>query len=277
MPLVDRLERKYGWIAIPGIIRILVGFQLLMFLLTHLRQDIGLVELLSLDPGKIVGGEVWRLVSFTILPPTLSLLLMVIMAFFTIFLGEILERMWGSFRLTLYVFGGIIGILVGSFLAYYAVSPNGFWTFYGRTNSTGYIWVTMLLLAVAVLEPNLTIRAMLVIPIKIMWLAIFDGGIILLDLIRLGGEHILLAVALLLAISNFLIVFGPTAVRNMRQRCTLAARRHRFESAKISEDEALHRCHTCGMTEQDDEELEFRVAADGEEYCSDHLPGKSED
>ena len=77
MPLVDRLERKYSWIAIPGIVRILMGFQALMFLLIILKQDLGFAELLSLNPGKIVDGEVWRLVSFTIIPPTLSPLIMV--------------------------------------------------------------------------------------------------------------------------------------------------------------------------------------------------------
>ena len=33
MNLIDRLERKIGWIAIPGIVRIIMGMQLLVFVL----------------------------------------------------------------------------------------------------------------------------------------------------------------------------------------------------------------------------------------------------
>ena len=33
-------------------------------------------------------------------------------------------------------------------------------------------------------------------------------------------------------------------------------------------------CATCDRTEHDDPDLEFRVAADGEEYCKEHLPSR---
>ena len=37
----------------------------------------------------------------------------------------------------------------------------------------------------------------------------------------------------------------------------------------MNPDEAFHYCKYCGKTEQDDEELVFRVAANGEEFCED--------
>ena len=76
MPLVDRLERKYSWIAIPGIVRILVGFQALLFLMMYVRGDKGFFLVLSLDPALILKGEVWRLASFTFIPPTDNPLIM---------------------------------------------------------------------------------------------------------------------------------------------------------------------------------------------------------
>ncbi len=288
MPLVDRLERKYSWIAIPGIVRILVGFQALIFLLVYLRQDAGFAYLLALDPQLILKGEVWRLVSFTIIPPTLrSPLMMFFVVIFTIFLGEMLERMWGSFRLTLYVFGGIVGVVAGAFLAYLVVGiqppdpelgPQGYFNFAARAGlilgTSRYLWVTMILAAVAVLNPSLVINLFAILPVKIMWIAIFSGAIIFLDLIQLVRDHVVLGVSLLLAISNFLIVFGPATVRQIRQRGEVAVRRRQFELSKMPEHEALHRCTTCGKTEIDDEDSEFRVAADGEEYCVAHLPSK---
>ncbi len=39
-------------------------------------------------------------------------------------------------------------------------------------------------------------------------------------------------------------------------------------------EEALHHCKVCGRTEVTAPELEFRVAADGEEYCLTHLPSR---
>lgn len=36
---------------------------------------------------------------------------------------------------------------------------------------------------------------------------------------------------------------------------------------------AFHRCQVCGKTEHDPGRIEFRVAADGCEYCREHLPG----
>jgi hypothetical protein len=276
MPLVDRLERKHGWIAIPGIVRILAAFQLLVFLLIYLKQGAEFVTVLELDPARIMNGEVWRLVSFAILPATLSPLMMVFILFFMVFLGEILERLWGSFRLTLYVFGGIAGIVAGAFFAYYVIGPVGYYFFYVRSHSTGYLWVTMILLAVAVLQPSLQINIMGVIPVKIMWIGIFDAAIILIDVIQLTRVHFLLGISMLLAISNFLIVFGPSAYRQMRQRGEVALRRREFETAKMPEADSLHCCGSCGKTEHDDPDLEFRVAADGEEYCSEHLPGRSE-
>ncbi|MGI9241575.1 MAG: hypothetical protein ACR2RV_12300 [Verrucomicrobiales bacterium] len=276
MPLVDRLERNYGWIAIPGIVKILVGFQALSYLLIELvnREIAGQ---LMLDPQKVLSGEVWRLVSWAILPPSMNPLILLIVLFFTMFLGNMLESMWGSFRLTLYVFGGIIGFVAGAFLAYATLGYGGFAAFYVRAGTSGYLWVTVILFAVAVLNPGLQISLYGVIPVKIVWVAVFRGGLLVIEFIQLVGIRPVLGVSLLLAISNFLIVFGPRAIRQMRQSREVAARRRKFESAKLPEDEALHRCEVCGKTEHSDPDIEFRVAADGEEYCADHLPGRSTD
>ena len=275
MPIVDRLERKHGWIAIPGLVRILVGFQLLTYLLINLVNE-EIFTLLFLDPVAILHGEVWRLVSWVIMPPARHPLILVIVLFFTMFLGEMLEGMWGSFRLTLYVLGGIISFVAASFLSFFVVGPEGFMAFYARAWTNGFLWATMIPFAVAVLNPNLQISLYGVIPIKIAWLAIFRGGMIVIDVVMLTGAHPVLGLSLLVALAPFLLVFGPATIRNLRQRGEVAARRRKFESAKMPESESLHRCAVCGKTEHDDPDLEFRVATDGEEYCVEHLPGRSE-
>ena len=290
MPIVDRLERKIGWIAIRGIVRILAGFQLLTYVLAQFNDAI--FEVLMLDPGRIVQGEVWRLVSFVfLLPVGLSPLLVLFALWFMFFLGEILEALWGSFRLTLYLMGAVGALVLAGFIAYYLVGDlgrfvtrihgeltgNEFYTFMFATRSTGLIWVTTILFAAAVLQPGLQINLLGVIPIKLYWLAIFDAGVLLIDFLQLTRAHPLLGLCLLISIGNFLIVFGPSSYRLMRQRGEVAVRRRKFEMAKMPENESLHRCAVCQKTEHDDPDLEFRVAADGEEYCVDHLPGAGAD
>jgi hypothetical protein len=74
------------------------------------------------------------------------------------------------------------------------------------------------------------------------------------------------------ALSNYLIFFGPEIWYDARHRREVSTRRKRFETDARSEVEPLHKCKVCGATELSDANLEFRVARDGEEYCVPHLP-----
>lgn len=49
-------------------------------------------------------------------------------------------------------------------------------------------------------------------------------------------------------------------------------RRHEFRRAIVAGSGAIHQCAVCGKTEDHDPDLEFRVCADGQEYCEHHLP-----
>ncbi len=49
-------------------------------------------------------------------------------------------------------------------------------------------------------------------------------------------------------------------------------RRQEFRRAIMDSSGAIHQCQVCGKTEHHDPDLEFRVGADGQEYCEHHLP-----
>ncbi|MGZ5503784.1 MAG: rhomboid family intramembrane serine protease, partial [Chthoniobacterales bacterium] len=66
MTLLDKLERRIGFIAIPGLIRIVVGFTALVYVLTFLTPEI--FSILDLNPARIRRGEVWRLVTYIFIP-----------------------------------------------------------------------------------------------------------------------------------------------------------------------------------------------------------------
>src|SRR5438445_7304414 len=113
MAWLDKLERRFGFLGIPGLIRIIVGFNALVFVLVRLNPDF--VSVLNLDPAHIRHGEVWRLVTYIFIPQTFSFLWIVFVLWFLWFIGDGLERAWGSFRLTLYFLVGMIGTKAAAF------------------------------------------------------------------------------------------------------------------------------------------------------------------
>ena len=257
MPLVDRLERKFGWIAVPGIVKIIMILQALVWFLTSVRNDDGLLLKIYLDKDLILSGEVWRVVSFVVMPPPVGVglngvIFMFFAVFFSIFLGNMLESIWGSFKLTLYLIGGVIGMVIAEFLI-----PGQIYTI------SSFILIESILFACAVYNPHYVVRLFGIIPIRLFWIALFAGGMFFIDAVTLP----MYGVAILISLSNFFIVFVPGMKRSLQMRAQVAARRTRFEAAKVPENEPLHLCAGCGVTENDDEDLIFRVADDGEEYC----------
>jgi hypothetical protein len=51
-------------------------------------------------------------------------------------------------------------------------------------------------------------------------------------------------------------------------------RRKRFEKA-VNSDQTIHCCEVCKITEVSNPDAEFRVSADGKEYCIEHLPSRA--
>ena len=60
MPLISRLERRFGRWAIPNLTLLLVAGQAMLYVAALLPQGVNLNRL-ALDPARILQGEVWRL------------------------------------------------------------------------------------------------------------------------------------------------------------------------------------------------------------------------
>src|SRR5437773_3748639 len=142
MTWLDKLERRFGFLGIPGLIRIVIGFTALVWALMWLNPNFR--SALDLDPARIRHGEVWRLVTYIFLPQTLSLWI-ILALWFLWFIGEGLERAWGSFRLTLYFFVGMIGTTIAAF-------------FFGSNFSNGML-IASLFFAFARFYPDQIIRS----------------------------------------------------------------------------------------------------------------------
>lgn len=252
MTLLDKLERRFGFLGIPGLTRIIVGFTALVWGLIWLNRDFG--SALELDPARILHGEVWRLVTYIFLPQTLSLWI-ILALWFLWFIGEGLERAWGPFRLTLYFVAGMIGTTIAAF-------------FFGSDFSNGML-IMSLFFAFARFYPDEVIYILFILPVKIKWLAWIFAAFLMLGLVLRPNSY---RAALIAAFANYFIFFGPEIIHQARHRHDVSTRRRRFEDHSRVADDALHHCAACGATELTDPNLDFRVARDGEEYCIAHLP-----
>jgi membrane associated rhomboid family serine protease len=253
MSFLEKLERRLGFIAIPGLIRAVVTLNALVFVLVYLNK--GFDSYLALDIARVRAGEVWRLVTYIFVPRMAYPLFVLIALWFLWFIGDGLERAWGPFRLTLYFLVGMIGTTVAAVLS--------------NSQFSSQMLFTTLFFAFAHFYPEEIIYVFFIVPLKIKWIAWVYAGFLLLSFAAQSNSYRL---AFLAALSNYLIFFGPGVIQHLRQRKEVAVRRQRFDAQSRSDNEPLHRCATCGATELSDASLEFRVARDGEEYCIAHIP-----
>src|SRR6202171_6367636 len=233
MRFLDRLERRLGFIAIPGLVRAIVALNVLVFILVYLNK--GFDAYLALDMARIRAGEVWRLVTYIFVPQMSNPLIVLIALWFLWFIGDGLERAWGPFRVTLYFFVGMIGTTAAAF-------------FFG-SNFSNAMLTASLFYAFARFYPDEIIYVFFVLPLKIKWVAWASAAFLLYGFVVSSNSY---RMALIAAFANYLIFFGPGIYQEVRQRRGVADRRKRFEIHSRDETEPLHRCAVCGATELSD-------------------------
>jgi hypothetical protein len=258
MKWLNALELKFGHLAFPGLIRIIVAFNALVFILSLINPQF--LSLIYLDRDLVMQGQVWRLVSYIFIPALGRWWLMpdyLWLVFWLMFLwmiGDGLEQAWGSFKLNLFYLVGMIGTTAAAFI--FGMSYNN------------VMLNLSLLFAFATLFPNYTIYVFLILPLKIKWLAWFSAAMVALTF--LGGSAAV-KMSILASLGNYLLFFAPVLVQSLREKKYVAQRRTEFQSKQMPEEEALHICAVCRRTEITNPELDFRVAKNGEEYCVEHL------
>jgi hypothetical protein len=175
MTLLDKLERRIGFIAIPALVKVLVAFTALVYVLTFLNQE--LLTLLYLDPAAVRRGEVWRLFTFIFLPSAparpgavVSPLFVVLALMFLWRIGEGLESAWGAFRLTLYFLIGMVATIAAAFIF--------------NVPSTNTILAASLFFAFAWFYPDEVIYVLFILPMKIKWVALLSAVLLVLSFLN---------------------------------------------------------------------------------------------
>ncbi len=213
MPWIYRLERKLGRrFGIPNLILYVTATQLAVYVMTFFFLGDQFTLRLMLYWPAVMEGEVWRLVTFLVIPPVQSgnILLLLLVLYATYHIGSSLEAAWSTMLFTLFYVIEVAGAILGAVIT--------------RFGANGYIPLAMFL-AYAYLYPEATFMVFYLIPVKAKWLALIDWvgfGILFI----LGGAT--QRVGIVLALAGFFCFFGPNVWRDIRQNFRTGKRRREF-------------------------------------------------
>lgn len=278
MKFIDKLERKFGRFGIPNLTIYMIVCYVIGYALMIVNP--GILNWLSLEPAYILRGQVWRLVTWVLYPPSTSGVLWFAIAvlFFYYPIGTSLERTIGTFKYTLYILSGVVFTILGAFILYFLLGGN---VLVGNVFSTYYISLSTFL-AYAMCYPDMQVLLMFIIPVKMKWMAIFYVVIVVYEMIQyvMAGAWYLV-IPIVASLLNFIIFYfgtkdfsryNPKEVhrRNEFRRAMEPQGRMKSGSGSVTK----HKCAICGRTELDDPNLEFRFCSrcnGNYEYCQDHL------
>ena len=266
---LQRFLYKHPNFGLHRLMTYLIVGNLLVYLLSMMDRTGMLAWYLCLIPGRVLRGEVWRLVTFVFVPGTYNLLSLALELYFYYLIGSTLAQVWGEGKFTAYYLCGMLLSIVYAFLAGLIVGMD-------VIVSGSYISLSMFFVY-ATLWPENRVLLFFIIPIKIKWLAWFEAAVFAYNMIR--GLTLLPLVGIL----NYFLFCGDKLVDSLRflkARGNAAASRTRFRRSVGHAEQTnsnlhyLHRCAVCGRTDTEHPELEFRFCSQCVGYhcfCSDHI------
>ncbi|MEE1109415.1 MAG: hypothetical protein VZR05_00620 [Lachnospiraceae bacterium] len=219
--LLRKLEQKYGKWAIPNLTTVMIVCYVIGYVL--LTVNAGIISYMTLEPGLILRGQVWRLITWIVIPPSggtfagFGSLFIVIMLFFYYSIGRSLERAWGMFRYNVYILGGMLVTVIAAFICYFVFSA-----IYGGSVSVGmyfstYYVTTSMFLAFAATFPDAVVLLMFIIPVKVKYLGILYFAMIVYECIGYvqqimteGVYYLVPVIAIAASLVNFAVFFFST-------------------------------------------------------------------
>ncbi|WP_026490811.1 MULTISPECIES: membrane protein [unclassified Butyrivibrio] len=285
---MSNFERKFGKYAIKNLTIVLIICYIVGYILMFAPSGYGILEYMTLNPYAILHGQVWRLVTWVIVPPNYSnLFFVLVMLYFYYSIGTTMEKVWGEYRYNVYIFTGLLLMIAASFLyfAYVMIFRGGstassqvlydFMQDASLTFNTSLINMSILL-AFAATFPDNMVLFMFIIPLKMKWLGIAYGCLLAFQAVQAiiykQFDEFFAIAASFLTFATFWFSGGKL----MHLRPKEVKRRNDFKrSVKITPPGITrHKCAVCGRSENDDPTLEFRFCSKcngNYEYCQEHL------
>ena len=210
MNWLDKVERKMRWFVVPNLMMLLSGLMLAVFLLELALPEEAVSQYLWLDWNAVRAGQLWRVLSFLILPPASSPFFLLFSLYFFCLMGNGLESQWGTSKFTLFYTVGALGTIIGSLFTGFATNQ--------------YLNLS-LFLAFAAIYPNYTVMVFFILPVKVKYLALLDVLLYLYLFFQIGWPE---RVALLLSLANVLLFFSPDIFRHIRDYFAYRKTRQNF-------------------------------------------------
>lgn len=212
MKLLNQLERRLYKFRIQPFFSYIVFAMAGIYLIDLFFPQFFLISRLMLITSAVYAGEIWRLITFIIIPPGGSILQTALTLYFYYFVGTALENRWGPRRFLLYY-------VIGVFSAVIAALITGF--------GTNLYLNLSLFFAFAILYPDFQLLLFLVLPIKVKWLALLNGLYYLYGFVN-GNWAI--RVAILFSLANLLLFFGGDLYNHLRMAISQWKRRQAFKN-----------------------------------------------
>lgn len=114
MKWVDKLERRFGRIAIHDLMMAIVIGQAVVFLAEFFMPGLGIWSKLSLYMPAVLQGEVWRLITFIFVPSASTPISLLLTLYLMWLIGHTLEQSWGDFRFNVYYLLGVLGAILAA-------------------------------------------------------------------------------------------------------------------------------------------------------------------
>lgn len=255
------LEKRFGRFAVPNVtVMIIIGQAVAFLVIMSQRQGAGVPPLLAnivLQPSAVLEGEVWRLFTFLLQPPSLSLLFAVIGWWVFYLMGTALESTWGTFRYNAFLLIGYLATVAAAF-----IQPNEV--------MTNVFFLGSVLLAFARLFPDFVFHLFFILPIKVKWLALIQWLTYGFLLVR---EPLPVKLAIVAAVLNYVVFFWREHLRDFKDQ----KRRREFQ-AKVQphakKGRLVHTCAVCGRSSEDEPRTAFRYCSQcsGQTcYCPEHI------
>ena len=266
MRLIDRFCYKHPNFGIPHLMRYLTIANVVFWILGMANGV--LLSYLSFDAALILRGQVWRLLTFMVYPPTSGLLAFLVFYFYY-WMGSTLEQYWGTAQFNIYLLIGWALTVLYGFLVYFIGGLR-------IRIDAQYLYLSMFF-SYAALFPDQTVLLFFFIPIKMKYMALIDALYFLAAVITNPFPVNLLPIV---AVLNFFIFFSGTLLRLVPRKASQSRSTINFRKAsreiKKEQRERLyhHKCAVCGRTDTDYPGLEFRYCSRCAGYhcfCIDHI------
>ena len=278
---IDRFCYRHPRFGIPHLIRIIVFGTGLVYILSLMVTDnaaVSPVSFLFFSPRDILGGQVWRVLSFLFVPTQRNPIWFAIGLYITYMLGTSLERTWGTAKFNIYILLNVI-VLAGAGMIVHLAAPR----FSAATALfvSGYYIQTFLILTFITLYADSTFQLYFVLPIRAKWLGFLMAGALIYDLFFELNFLFPLNLLPFVLLIPYLIFCGETllgyigfgSVQN--SKATIDFKRAAKKVERERETKAYTRkCAVCGKTDTDFPDMEFRYCSKCNGYhcfCLEHI------